>query len=183
MRLFSNIMRITHAFSLIILLFGVFAIMTATTGCATNKMNRIKIPGNPILNDYGIRFKIDWDAFESGTYIYNPDNVIKGIPNLIGGGVFGHLDFYTLILDFKFKDGREYHEKIDLKPLIRKMVQKYTIPDLSKTKWGGFATIIIRVERDRIKMDYELSEMIKKGNPIRHLSKKYFFPIFEKNLN
>jgi|GEM_PF-6818702 len=140
----------------------------------------MKIPGNPILNDYAIRFDIDWDMLTSGTYIYSSGD--KRIHQL-GGGRAGYTLFYPLIMDFKFKDGREYHENINIEPLIQKMVKNHKIFDLSKTKWGGFATINIKLESNRLVMNYELSEMIKKGNPPMMRSKYYRYPVFEKILD
>lgn len=175
--------ELTSYFLLTVLLLGVFTMMTTITGCATNKMDRINVPGNPILNDYGITFEIDWDVFESGTYIYNSQDVIEDLPHQMGGGRSGYMYFYTLILDFKFKDGREFHEEIDLKSLIQQMVKKHNVFDLKTTKWGGFAQVNIWVKSDRLVLDYNLSKVLKKGNPPMLYFKDYYYPVFEKILN
>ena len=163
--------------------FGIALYIIVSFGCAVAKEERMKIPGNPILNDYGITFKIDWDIFESGTYIYSPKDEIEDLPSLMGGGGSGYARFYTLILDFKFKDGREFHEEINLELLILEMVQKHNIFDLKTTKWGGFAEVNIRVKSDRLILDYNLSEMVKKEYPEMVLYKEHYYPIFEKKLD
>ena len=69
-----------------------------------------------------------------GTYIYGPEgSTVRKLRGIRGG----YVDFYDLTLDFKFKDGREYHEKIDIRPLIREMIKKHDIPDMIKNEMGG----------------------------------------------
>lgn len=151
--------------------------MTATNGCAANGINEVKVPGN---YDYAILFKIDWAAFETGTYSYGPEG---STVRRLGGGRSGYELFFDLTLDFRFKDGRNFHEKIDIRPLIQELVKKHEIPDMTKTKWGGNAALIIRIEGDGLIIDYEVSEYIKKENPSRMLSKRYTYRVFEKSLN
>ncbi len=158
---------------------SIVLLILTVAACGSDKVERMKIPGNPKLNDYGITFKIDRSVFESGTYVYSPGDRRK---HGMGGGRFGYLDFYPLILDFKFKDGRKFYEEVDLKPLIQEMVKNHKIFDLKTTKWGGFAKIIIRVESDSIKMDYELVEMIKKESLPMMRYKRYYYPLFVKIL-
>ena len=161
------------------LFLGVLILMTTTSGCATGRMTEMKIPGNPNLNDYAIIFEIDWDVYDSGTYSYGPEG---STVRRMGGGRLGYKLFFDLTLDFKYKDGREYHEKIDIRPLIQKMVKQHQIFDLSKTKWGGMATLIVRIERDLLAIDYEVREYIRKENPKLFFSKPHLYPIFDKNL-
>lgn len=151
--------------------------MTATTGCAANGINEVKVPGN---YDYGINFKIDWKVFESGTYIYGP---MGSTVRRLGGARLGYELFFDLTLDFRFKDGREYHEKIDIRPLIREMVNKYDIPDMSKTKWGGGATLIININDDKLSIVYEVHERIWKESPKQMFFNEYRYPVFEKTLH
>lgn len=152
--------------------------MTATSGCADSGMNEIKVPGN---YDYAIQIKKDRDVVEpGGTYIYGPEGSAVHKLRGVRGGYVG---FYELTLDFKCKDGREYHERIDVRPLILEMINKHDIPDMTKTKWGGNATLIIQIERDLLKLYYEVSEYIKRENPDRMLSEQHSFPVFEKKLN
>ncbi len=177
--LFHNCMRGVMTKNWHQLLLGVLIIMTTTSGCATGRMTEMRIPGNPDLNDYAIDFEPDWDVFEAGTFSYDPRDTRK----LWMGGRLGYQDFYTLTLNFKFKDGREYHEKIDIRPLIQKMVKQHQIFDLSKTKWGGGARLIITINTNRLSIEYLIYERIKKENPKRLLSKKRFYPVFEKTLD
>lgn len=160
-------------------LFGVLILMTTTSGCATGRMTEMRIPGNPNLNDYCIHFETDWDVFETGTFSYDPSDTRK----LHMSTRCGYQDFYILKMDFKFKNGREYHEKIDMRPLIREMVEQHKIFDLSKTKWGGGARLIITINIDKLSIEYLVYKRIKKENPKRLLSKKLFYPVFEKTLD
>ena len=162
------------------LFLGVLILMTTTSGCATGRTTEMKIPGNPNLNDYAIFFEIDWDVYDSGTYSYGPEG---STVRRMGGGRLGYKLFFDLTLDFKYKDGREYHEKIDIRPLIQKMVKQHQIFDLSKTKWGGGARLIINIKADKLSIEYLIYERIKKENPKRLLSKKRFYPVFEKTLD
>lgn len=160
-------------------LFGVLILMTTTSGCATGRMTEMRIPGNPNLNDYCIHFETDWDVFETGTFSYDPSDTRK----LHMSTRCGYQDFYILKMDFKFKNGREYHEKIDMRPLIREMVEQHKIFDLTKTKWGGMATLIVRIEQDRLVIDYEVREYIREEKPKLFFSKGHLYPIFEKTLD
>jgi hypothetical protein len=151
--------------------------MTATTGCAANGIDEVKVPGN---YDYGINFKIDWKVFESGTYIYGP---LGSTVRRLGGARLGYELFFDLTLDFRFKDGREYHEKIDIRPLIREMVKKHDIPDMTKTKWGGGADLIISINVDKLSMVYEVQESLWKERTKQMFYKYYRYPVFEKTLD
>lgn len=151
-------------------------VMTATTGCAASGMNEVKVPGN---DDYTTRFNIDWHVFESGTYSYGP---VGSTVRRLGGARSGYELFFDIILDFRFKDGREYHEKIDIRPLIQEMTRKHDIPDMTKTKWGGGAALIININDNKLSIDYEIHERIWKESPKQLLFKSYIFPVFEKTL-
>lgn len=152
--------------------------MMTTSGCA-NSSNEFSLPGNPNLSDYTINFDIDWKVFESGTYIYGPEGTeVRNI-----SGRTGYQSFYDLTLDLKFKDGRKYHEKIDVQSLIVEMVKNHEIHDLSADNWGGMTILNISIKKDQLIIDYIVSERIKKGNPVRVLSKDYFYPVFEKTLD
>lgn len=150
--------------------------ITATSGCAKSGMNEVKVPGNC---QYGTRFKIYWDIFESGTYSYGPEG---STVRQLGGGRSGYELFFDLTMDFRFKDGREYHEKIDIRPLIREMVKKHDIPDMTKTKWGGGAVLVIEIKNDKLSMVYEVYEYIWKENPKLLTFERNYYPVFEKTL-
>lgn len=149
-----------------------------TAGCATIHKKKL-IPGNPNLADYGLNFNIDWNVFDSGTYIYGPEGTE---PTPISGYI-GLQDFYVLILDLNFKDGRKYHEKIDIKPLIKHMVKDKNIHDLSTDKWGGRTALNVGITRNKITINYTVYEYKIEENPKRHVSKKYVYPVFERPLN
>lgn len=149
-----------------------------TFGCANN-YNKVSLPGNPELSDYGIDFDTDWKVFESGTYVYGPEgSMVRHM-----SGRMGYQSFYDLTLDFKFKDGRTYHEKIDVKSLIEKMVKNHEIHDLKADKWGGRTELQIRIKNDKLIIVYEVSERIKEENPVKVFSKRYYYPVFEKTLD
>lgn len=150
--------------------------MTATSGCAGSGMSELTVPGN---NEYGTRFNIDWGVFESGTYSYGP---VGSTVRRLGGGRSGYEMFFDLTLDFKFKDGREYHEEIDIRPLIQEMVKKHEIPDMTKTRWGGGATLVININDKKLSMDYEVSEYIWKESTKQMFYKNYIYPVFEKTM-
>jgi hypothetical protein len=88
-----------------------------------------------------------------------------------------------LALDFRFKDGREYHETIDIRPLVEKMLNKHALPDLSKSKWGGFASLKIIIQSNKLSIVYRLFEQRKTEDGQRILtSKRYDYTLFEKKL-
>ncbi|BHH84968.1 hypothetical protein [Desulforhopalus sp. 52FAK] len=153
--------------------------MMTTSGCANSDYNNYSVPGNPNLSDYSINFHIDRGVLDSGTYIYGPE----GSKARYISGYTGHQSFYDLTLDLKFTDGREYHEKIEIKLLIEEMVKKYKIHDLSEDKWGGMTILEIRIKSDNLIISYIVSERIKEENPIRVFSKRYYYPLFEKTLD
>lgn len=153
--------------------------MMTTSGCSANIGSKIQIPGNPNLSDYSTHFDIDWKVFESGTYVYGPEG--SAVRNISGRG--GYQSFYDLTLDLKFKDGRNYHEKVDVQSLIGEMLKKYDIHDLRADKWGGTTTLNIDIKRNKLIINYMVRERIIKENPKRYLSKKYYYPVFEKPLD
>lgn len=157
-------------------IFGVL-IMITTSGCANSNNKDVSLPGNPELSDYATDFDIDWDVFESGTYVYG---LRSSMVRRIGGIRDGYRSFYDLTLDFKFKDGRKYHEKIDVKSLIIEMVKNHEIHDLRADKWGGMTTLKIRIKSNKLIIYYVVSERIKEDNPINVFSKRYSYPVFEK---
>ena len=158
--------------------------MMTTTGCAGRNSDGFRVPGNPFPNEYGLHFQVDWKVYDSGTWIYLPRGDERIDPHKMGNvGRSGYRSFNILTLDFKFKDGRAYHEEIDLRPLIAEMLKNNTIPDLSKTKWGGYTDVEINVHADKLSLVYVVTEYIKKENPPRRLSKDYRFPLLEKALN
>ena len=156
---------------------GVFIIMT-TVGCANNN-NDFSVPGNPELSDYAINFDTDWKVFDSGTYVYGP----KGSEARYISGYTGHRLFYDLTLNLKFKDGRTYHEKIKIKPLIEEMVKNHEIHDLKADKWGGMTILNITIKSEKLVISYIVSERIKEENPVKVYSKRYYYPLFEKTLD
>ena len=173
------------------LFLGVLILMTTTSGCATGRMTEMRIPGNPNLNDYAIVFKRERGVLESGTFSYGPEgSTIRKLGNrgrsgwkLGNRGRSGYKLFFDLTLDFKYKNGRKYHEKIDIRPLIQKMVEQHKIFDLSKTRWGGYTSLIIKIEPNRLAIDYEVREYIREENPKRFFSKGHLYPVFEKTLD
>ncbi|MCK9171811.1 MAG: hypothetical protein M0P01_15485 [Treponema sp.] len=155
--------------------------MITTSGCANNNYEKIQVPGNPSTYDYGITFDLDWDVYDSGTYSYGP---LGSEVERMGGGTTGYRLFHELTLDFKFKNGQEYQEKIDLRPLIKKMLVNHEFPDLSKSKWGGSVDIRIIVEQNRLSIVYYIYKRRRNENGQKRLSSmRYEYPLFEKNLN
>ena len=162
--------------------------MSGTNGCSpTSSANHVKLlpfekktPGNPRSNDYGLNFDIDHDIVQPGaTYQYNYGRMRE--THGLGGGRSGYGLFGELVLDFSFKDGRTFHEVLDLRALMRAMLQKYEIYDLSKTKFGGTAEIIIKIDKTRITIDYSLTER-KQEEP--HFVLSYIqYPVFVKDFN
>ncbi len=149
------------------------------TGCVTvenNAMDEVKVPG---CSEYAILFEIDWDSFESGTYSYGPEG--SSIRRL-GGGRSGYQMFFDLTLNFIFKDGREYNEQIDLRPLIDKMVKRYEIPDVRKTEWGGSGDLVVSLNANKLSIHYRVIEYeIKEDTKqIFHTINEY--PVYEKIL-
>lgn len=155
--------------------------MMTTFGCAHNNNNRINVPGNPTAYSYGITFDLDWDVYDSGTFSYGPEG---STVRRMGGGRTGYELFFDLTLNFKLKDGREYHEKIDVRPLIEKMLEKYELPDLNKSKWGGMTDLRIIVQSNKLSLVYYIYENRKTENGQQELfPKRYNFPVFEKRLD
>ncbi len=152
--------------------------MTATNSCVAGKVGVMQQV--PEKFDYDTRFEFDWDVYESGTYSYGPEGRMS---SHMGKTRARYQVFFDLTLDFRFKDGREYHEKIDTQSLIRKMMGNYEIPDMTKTKQRRKVSLIVRIERDRLAMDYLVSEHIVKEKPKRQLSKRRLYPVFEKMLD
>ncbi len=161
--------------------------MSGTNGCSpTSSANHVKLlpfekktPGNPRSNDYGLNFDIDHDIVQPGaTYQYNYGRMRE--THGLGGGRSGYGLFGELVLDFSFKDGRTFHEVLDLRNLMRAMLQKYEIYDLSKTQFGGSAELLIRVDQKRLTIDYSLIET-KQEDP--HFLWTYIhYPVFVKDL-
>ena len=148
--------------------------MTTTESARGSTLEEIAVPGN---YDYGTRFMFDWNVVDSGTYRYG---VEESKTRRLGGTRLGYELFYTLWLDFKMKDGREYHEIIDMLPLIKELVKTHDIPDVSKTKWGGSATINIKITDDDLVLEYEVTERIIEP---RYKLKNQYFPMFKKALD
>ena len=167
------------------LLFGALILMSELTGCNRHSRGREllpfekKIPGNPCLRSYTLAFGTDWKLFKEGTYSYipkGPDWVYH-----IGGSRTGYGLFDDLIMDFSFTDGRVFHEVIDFRKLMAEMLQRYTIFDLAKIPFGGFAELDVNIIQDKIIANYILSEPIQE-EPHRIL-RYYQYPVFVKDLS
>lgn len=155
--------------------------MMTISGCANSSCERINVPGHPGAHSYGINFDLDWDVYDAGTFSYGQEGSTF---RQMGGGRSGYELFYDLTLDFKLKDGREYYEKIDLRPLIKTMLENHELPDLSKSKWGGSAFIEIIVKTDKLSIVYYILQRRRTKDGQRVLfHKSYCFPVFEKTLN
>ena len=146
------------------LLFGALILMSELTGCNRHSRGREllpfekKIPGNPCLRSYTLAFGTDWKLFKEGTYSYipkGPDWVYH-----IGGSRTGYGLFDDLIMDFSFTDGRVFHEVIDFRKLMAEMLQRYTIFDLAKIPFGGFAELDVNIIQDKIIANYILTAQI-----------------------
>lgn len=138
-----------------------------------------KTPGNPDTNDYALHFRVDYKVVEQGaTYTYRYGGGSE--THDLGGGRSGYGAFGELVLDFTFKDGRVFHEVINLRKLMADMLQKYDIYDLKKTKFGGTAELNIRIDEKRVSIDYTITHRVAK-NPF-YILKYYQYPIFEKIL-
>ena len=77
-------------------------------------------------------------------------------------GRYGYQDIGELKLNFALKDGRNIEKNIDLIPLFADLQKNVNIIDLSKSKFGGYADLVIRIERDHLEIDYRLLERKKK---------------------
>ena len=161
--------------------------MNGTNGCgATNSSTNQdkllpfekKTPGNPTLNYYGLRFDIDYDIVKKGaTYQYNYGKAREA--HGLGGSRSGYGLFGELILDFSFKDGRTFHQVLNLRDLMATMLQKYDIYDLGETKFGGSTDLLIRIDQMRLTIDYSVDETKRKDPHFLWGFRQY--PIFEKN--
>ena len=153
-------------------------ILTGMTACAAEvEMKDLDVPGH---FDYHTKFRPDWDVFDTGTYLYDPgDDRRHGI----GGGRSGYTEFYTLMMDFQFKDGRTFHEEVDIKPLIKEMLKKHTIPDMRKREKGrgpgSGVGLEIFIKELEIVIEYVVTEQILEPD-YEHL--KYRYPLYKKTL-
>lgn len=118
------------------------------------------LPGNPDLNLFGISSSINKDIFSQGNYRYNfeKDKTMRITEN----GRYGYQDIGELKLNFTLKDGRNIEKNIDLIPLFTDLQKDANIIDLSKSKFGGYADLVIRIERDHLAIDYRLLERKKR---------------------
>lgn len=167
---------------------GALILMTGITGCSEiNNSHHYEAmpferqtPGNPTTNDYAINVNADYNIIERGatyTYGYGGGTETHGL----GGGRSGYGAFGELVLDFKFKGGRIFHEVINLKKLMADMLQRYQIQDLSDThlEYNGGAEVNVKIDKERIVIDYTLDKT-KSMNPL--ISEYYQYPLFEKSL-
>ena len=167
---------------------GALILMTGITDCSeVNSPHHYEAmpferqtPGNPTTNDYALHFRVDYKVVEQGatyTYRYGGGSEAHGLE----GGRSGYGAFGELVLDFKFKDGRIFHEVINLKKLMADMLQRYKIQDLSDThlEYNGCAEVNIKIDKERIFIDYTLDKT-KSMNPL--ISEYYQYPLFEKSL-
>lgn len=163
-------------------------LMTGITGCSeVNSSHHYEAmpferqtPGNPTTNDYALHFRVDYKVVEQGatyTYRYGGGSETHGL----GGGRSGYGAFGELVLDFKFKDGRAFHEVINLRKLMANMLQRYKIHDLSDTdlEYGGSAYLSINIDNNGIFIDYNLDKQI---SIKPYISQYYQYPLFEKVL-
>ena len=135
--------------------------------------NTRKLPGG--VMKYGVDIKKVFEEVEHGTFSFAN---FKDQP-LGNRGRGGYIDFPPLELKFTLKNGKQYHEVIELEPLMQQMEQQHNLPDVSQTEFGGFAYLKIKVGKQLI-IDYELS--IKTDNSgVRY--KDYSFPVYHKVLN
>ena len=184
-------------------LFAIFlllCLLAFLTGCAQHVDN---VPG---AGSYGFFLIVEKDArelFESGKYFYSPvrtgldgEKITKygGRDWLLGCGYFD-----VLTLDFKFKDGRVYHEEIDLRPLVEEMRQKYKLPPQMlptwhtayyykeipiMVGWAPFAKVNVKIMNDKLVMDYELTEDIPyPEGVVGFKTQRHYYPLFEKVLD
>ena len=83
-------------------------------------------------------------------------------------------------MKFKLKkDGLNYEEVIDIAPLVKKMAEKYEVPDVWNTRWKGSASINVYLNEDELSLVYEVAERVQE--PIYKVNRKHF-PLFSKNL-
>ena len=163
--------------------------MTGITGCSeVNSSHHYEAmpferqtPGNPTTNDYALHFRVDYKVVEQGatyTYRYGGGSETHGL----GGGRSGYGAFGELVLDFKFKDGRAFHEVINLRKLMANMLQRYKIHDLSDTdlEYGGSAYLSINIDNNGIFIDYNLDKQMSMKP---YISQYYQYPLFEKVLS
>ena len=177
-------------------IFLLFCLLASLTGCFSHTDN---VPG---AREYAINFEIDYDIFDSGKYHYKPLNTFPD-GNRMGGGRLGGGYFDVLIMDFKFKDGRAYHEEIDMRPLVEEMREKYKLPPQMLPMWHQhrlpgrqisllvgwsiFSNVNVKITRNKLLIDYQLTETVlvpvppEIGPGFKYQTKNY--PLFEKDLN
>ena len=189
-QLFENKLLRTNSMRTFFILLGALLLMGEINGCSAKKANPLpfegkkvdplpfekRTPGNPWTNTYALHFDIDYKVVEQGaTYQYIPkgEHWVHGL----GGGRGGYGLFDELIMDFGFKDGRKFYEVIDLRALMAAMLERYSIFDLAKTKFGGVAEFEIRIDQKRLTIDYQIT-LIESEKP--YIRKYYEYPVFEK---
>ena len=155
---------------------GALLLMATVSGCM------LKTDSPPVLgaNFYGWNFKVDYkNAVESGTYRVGLES---NSPHGLGGGASAGTKYYTFWLDFRMKDGREYHEIIDTKILVRELREKFDVPDTRKTQWGGNALIIFYITNNELIIKYMITKYNKKNPKIWKFEREYF-PMYKKILD
>lgn len=146
-------------------------------GCAMGrKSDTFPVQGD---NEYGINFELDYDVFDEGEYFYAPFDRYSDSPLRMGGGRSGYRRYYTLIMNFSFKDGRSFHEEIDIEALMRDLADRENIYDV-RGLLGSGATVEINISKHDLIIVYVISEVFFKPN---YKIKDYRYPLYRKELN
>lgn len=172
-------MKISKRNLLWLIVLAVFGVIL--TGCAMNRETEIfPVQGD---DEYGINFQLDYDVFDEGGYYYAPSDLYGGSarkPRKMGGIRSGYRRYYTLIMDFSFKDGRSFHEEVDIEALMRDLASREDIFDNRDTKWGGVTELEVTVDSGRLNIDYEVTERILEP---KYKVFRYRYPLYRKALN
>ncbi len=148
-----------------VLLIGLLSLLAGCHG------THPKIPGADV---YYVSFKPDWKVFESGTFQYGGDR-----SHDLGGSRGEYNEFYTLHMQFKMKDGREFQESFDVEKLVNQLVATEEVFDTRMTQWGGGSKVVFLIKNDQIEVIYEVVEIIKKT---KLTFKKYKYLMLKKQL-
>ncbi|MEO0367947.1 MAG: hypothetical protein AAF197_04070 [Pseudomonadota bacterium] len=148
---------------------GVIFMLITLTGC-TVYSEEFPIPGADL---YSLKFDLDYDALESGTYVYGHP---KSTARRLGGGVGALERFHPLKLNFKLKDGREIEQTIDTQKAIDALVESAELPNVKENEEGGDAVLIVAIDGKEIRLTYRLREDFK-GPEGQFYFRSYDFPM------
>lgn len=138
----------------------------------------------PGVDLYTLRFDVDHAVIKSGTYLYEPSEFphkanspepknspepinspepsknprINSHGRRLGGRELALQEFYTLELQYRLKSGQQIYQSIDVKALIKKLVDTVDIPNLRNSEYGGGATVVVQINATDINLAYHLHE-------------------------